>query len=145
MKILTGAITIPIERDGMKVGNISFNPSDVAFVEKLYTLLGKLEDKQKEYAEREDKIDAETSEDGSKISANIGEKIALYKESCEYIRTEIDELFGEYTSDTVFGNTNNFDVFEQFLSGVLPYIQEERDKKVSKYLNREQKRAAGLK
>ena len=46
MKIQTG-LTIPIERDGAHVGDLHFNPDDVCFVERVYDLIGELQQAEK--------------------------------------------------------------------------------------------------
>lgn len=145
LKINTGFTIIPIERDGESVGSISFNASDAVWVEKLYSLFEKLESKEKEYAKKEEKLAKSTELDKYGIPKNFKGQVALYRESCEYVREEIDLLFGVGTSEIVFGSTNSFEVFNQFLNGITPFVQKTREEKMGKYLNREQKRAAGLK
>lgn len=145
LQINTGLVTIDIERDGTDVGSISFNPTDVTFAENLYALFEKLEAKEKEYKAKEEQLKASAELDEYGFPKNIKEQMELYRTSCEFIRNEIDIIFGKNTSDIVFGRANSFEIFEQFLNGITPYIQSARDKKLSKYLNHKQNKTAGLK
>jgi len=144
LKINTGNIILPIERDGKNVGEISFNPSDAFFIDKLYALYEKMDTKQKEYQKKATKLECKDLDEYG-IPKNMRSQIELYNEACEYMCGEIDGLFGENTCKKVFGGTTNFELFEQFLNGIAEYVQPIRKERMSKYLNREQKRAAGLK
>lgn len=143
MKVIDGSVKIPVERDEKEVGMICFNPDDIDFVESFYELLGAFEVKEKEFVERERKLEAEAKEDEHGIPANMKDHIGLAKEVCAFVREEIDKLFGEGTSQTVFGDYNSPYMFDQFFDEVSPYIKKSREEKVAKYTgNRETKRAA---
>ena len=61
--------------------------------------------------------------------------IALLHEACDFMRDEIDTVFGEGTSEKAFGEYRSLDMIEQFFTGITPYIQKARQKKTQKYTN----------
>lgn len=126
-----GKIRLCINEDETRV--ISFSPEDITFVERLYSVFGKLEDKQKELEEKEKELSKNKEVDNFGFPLNIKEKISLTKETCSYMRQEIDSVFGEGTSQKVFGDTNTLDMFKQFFEGITPYIQKVREDKIKKY------------
>lgn len=143
--INTGEITIPIERNGVNVGNISFNPESVEFAESYIKLLESLEQKTKELEAKAKELESlsedEDSENEIQIPKNAKENIELWKDVSTYLRSEIDILFGENTSNIVFGSNNSLDMFFQFFDGIAPFVAEGREGKVEEYLNRAQRRA----
>ena len=141
LNIFTGEKRIPIVRDGVPAGEVVFNPSDVLFAEKFYRLLGEFQAKFTQYRmqSRELEKDIRTNGLGNDIPANLGERIALVKEACEYVYEQIDTLFGENTSQIVFGGALSLDAIQQFFSGVTPFIQKARVEKIQKYTNKRPK------
>jgi len=131
ININTGEIRLTINGDESRV--IVFHPNDLQFVDNLYSLLADFENKEKEYKEKEAELDKNTDVNAYGIPVNLKDKLELMKEACEYTRGKIDYVFGEGTSQKVFGNMNTLDMFEQFFDGVTPYIQKVRDQKLSKY------------
>lgn len=131
--ISTGEKRIAIERDGKQAGEIVFTPTDALFAEKFYHLLGEFDTKLDEYRKRSDAIDASQKLDGYGLPINADERINLLKEACTYIRGKIDYVFGEGTSQAAFGDALSMDVFEQFFSGITPYIRQARTQLVAKY------------
>lgn len=129
----TGVKEIEIKRDGKVVGTISFNPQDVSFVERFQSLYGELKSKFTEYEKRAKEIDKITAIDKDGIPENAIERLAYMREVCEYMRSKIDNLFGVDTSQKVFGDALNMEVFTQFLNGITPYISKERAEKTEKY------------
>ncbi len=112
---------------------IEFNANDVLFAERFYDLMKVFGDKQKEYQTRSKEIAANNKLDENGIPANMGEGLKLVHEICEFMRERVDILFGEGTSQKVFGNAYVLEMFEQFFSGVLPFIQKSRDEKLRQY------------
>jgi hypothetical protein len=51
------------------------------------------------------------------------------------MRGQIDVLFGEGTSQKAFGNALELGMFEQFFSGITPFVQTVRKEKIAKYTN----------
>ena len=133
LRIDTGVKRIAINDDPSRV--IEFNPNDLLFAEKFYALVGEFGQKQKEYQKRSAEIEANKEVDENGVPANTGDGLALMREVCTYMRGKIDYLFGEGTSEKAFGDTMSLYVFEQFFTGVTPFIQSARQDKVARYLN----------
>jgi len=133
IKINTGEKRICINDDPNKV--IIFNPSDVTFAERFYSLIGELETKLQEYKKRGEILDNVTALDSNDIPINLDARLALLRETCEYMRSKIDILFGADTSQKAFGDAMVLEMFEQFFTGITPYIQSVRAEKIAKYSN----------
>ena len=133
LRIDTGTIRLTVNDDPNRV--VRFNPGDVAFAEKFYTLLREFEGKQKEYQARAAALDADTSTDDLGLPANLGAGIAFLREICTYLRQKIDDLFGAGTSDAAFEDAMTLEMFDQFFSGITPYFQQARTQKMTRYLN----------
>lgn len=122
MKLTSGAITIPIERDGSMAGSITFNPEDVGFAQKFYALSEGLGAKEQEY-------DAVLRDE----SAPMGGKLQTLWEICGWLKEQVDLVFGAGCSETVFGEGCSPDMFRQFFAGVEPIIRKSRSGKTKKY------------
>lgn len=143
MKAIIGRIEIPIERDGEVVGKITFDPDDLGFLDKYYGLIEVLEVKEKELTAKGEALDSNDKKDAYGLPINMKERLAFARELCIFMRGQIDDVFGEGTSQTVFGDYNNPDMFEQFFLEIAPHVQGARGNKVAQHLgNREQRRAA---
>lgn len=81
---------------------ISFNPADVAFVDRLFKTFDGL-------AQRQDHAEIEKQE------ANGADLFALAEQRDKYMREQIDHIFGEPVSDSIFGNMSVY-----ALAGGLP-------------------------
>ena len=127
----TGTKRITINDDPDRV--LEFNPSDVLFAEKFYALLAEFETQMENYRTQIAAAEAVTATDEKGLPINAAARIALVRETCEYVRSKIDFLFGEGTSEMVFGDVLNLDVFTQFFAGIIPFIQEARSEAVKKY------------
>lgn len=142
IKIDSGSVRLTINDDPARL--VEFNPNDVGFVERFYSLMSRFEEKEKEYAARIKELSACEELDAFGIPKNMRENLALLQDACTFMREQIDFVFGAGTSMRVFGNMNTLDMFEQFLNGIVPHIQAVRTDKVVKYTgNRAQRRAAG--
>jgi hypothetical protein len=119
---------------------IEFNPNDVSFAEKFYSLISEFEAKLVEYQARSDEIDSNKELDANGIPVNFEARIALMRDVCEFVREKIDGLFGKGTSQKVFGNALTLDMFTQFFEGITPFIQQARAEKVAKYQKRPQRK-----
>lgn len=105
---------------------ISFDPADISFVNRLFDLMGRLEKRQKETA-----------------PANGEDVFAAAARRDAEVRAEIDEAFGEPVCDKVFGRTNVFSpagglpLCVNFLMAVIDEIDaaSEREIKVSPRMN----------
>ncbi len=131
LRIETGRKAICINDDPSRV--IEFNPADVTFAERFYALVQNFEAKQIEFEQRQHELEANPDIQENGLPANLGERIAFVREICNYLRQQIDILFGNGTSQIVFGDAMNLEMFEQFLVGITPYIQQARGEKLVKY------------
>jgi hypothetical protein len=134
IRIETGEKRIAILRDDVNVGEIVFNPSDVLFAEKFYKLVGDLRNDMQAYKQRADALDEEEPP-GDTIPKNFDERMALIKETSDYMRGKIDAIFGKGTSQMAFGDTLVLDAYLQFLDGLTPHIKNARTKKIARYAN----------
>jgi len=133
IRIDTGEKRISINDDPNRV--IVFNPNDALFVERFYHLVGELDVKIIEYEARSKEIDSVKDVDENGVPVNIEERISFLKESCEYFKAKIDQIFGENTSQTAFGDTLSLDVIVQFIDGITPFIGTVRKQKIEQYIN----------
>lgn len=131
LRIDTGVIRLSINDDESRV--IEFNPEDVVFVEKFYRLIKSFEEKEVEYRTRSEEIEKETGLDSYGMPVNTTKRIELMNDLCDYMRGQIDGVFGDGTSQTVFGDTKTLNMFEQFYSGLMPFVNKARSKKMDKY------------
>lgn len=131
IKIVTGEKRIAINDDENRV--IVFNPTDIIFAEKFYKLLGDFQTKLKEYQEKSAGIEAAKETDENGIPVNLSDRIALLREVCEYMGRQIDYLFGPGTAEKVTGGALDIDIFEQFFTGITPFVQQARAEKIKKY------------
>lgn len=131
IRIDTGIKRIAINDDPNRI--IEFNPSDVVFAEKFYQLIKDFEIKQADYEKRAKALDEQKDVDANGIPVNLEEGIALLRDVCEFMREKIDYIFGKGTSQMVFGDALNLEMFDQFFTGITPFIQKARDVKIKKY------------
>jgi hypothetical protein len=113
---------------------VEFNPTDVLFAERFYKLLADFKIKIDEYKARADELDRENIGDISGLPSNLPEGLAMMHEICDYMRGQIDYLFGAGTSQKAFGDVYNLSVFDQFFRGLGPFIQTARADKIAQYV-----------
>ncbi|MDY6867236.1 MAG: hypothetical protein SVT56_04935 [Chloroflexota bacterium] len=135
LKLNTGSVKLKIsdDRDGSKVRYIEFNPNDIIFAEKVYALERKFLEKQESMQAKAQALDAVEETDEFDLPVNTEERLAFIREISEWLRDQIDDLFGEGTSDAVFGDLHSLDVYEQFFDGIKPYFKKARSEKVDQY------------
>jgi hypothetical protein len=131
LQLDTGLRRIAVNGDPNRV--ISFNPKDVVFAEKFYSLVDELRAKEKELIRRADELDAESEEDEYGMPINAKDRLALIHEVCDWAYAKIDHLFGEGTSDKVFQGVKSLEVCGEFFNGIVPFIEEARSEKIGKY------------
>ena len=131
LQINTGVKRIIINDDPGRF--IEFNPEDVLFAEKFYALIKVFEQQETKFQERLKQISANEEKDEYGIPLNTQETFDLAIEICNFLREQLDKVFGAGTSLTVFGETQSLSMFEQFFSGIAPFIQSSRVNKVAKY------------
>lgn len=136
--IKSGKKRIAIKDDeGNVTGEVCFNPSDVNFAERFYSVYREFQEKIKEYEVKAAEIDAENEKmDDNGVPAQFSKSVAFSREVCEFVYSKIDELFGEGTSQVVFRGSLDFEMIGQFFDGITPFIQKARSEKISKYSNK---------
>lgn len=131
LHINTGEIRLCVNDDPNRV--IVFNPSDISFAERFYGLLREFEEKEKEYRLKTEELQKNAETDDLGVPKNFGSILTLLRETCTFLREKIDDVFGAGTSQAAFGDANTIDMFEQFFTGITPYVQKAREKQVGKY------------
>ena len=122
---------MPVNGDENRV--IEFNPEDIVFVERFYSLIKEFESKEVEFREKAEALATNSELDEYGIPVNTGDNIKLVKELCVYLRAKIDHVFGAGTSEKAFENANTLNMFEQFFTGITPFVQKARGKKLEQY------------
>ena len=112
---------------------IEFNHNDVLFAEKFYALIKVFEEQEVKFQERIEQIQKNEEKDAYGIPVNTQETLDFVVEVCNFLREQIDKVFGAGTSQTVFGETQSLEMFEQFFTGITPFIKSSRTEKVTKY------------
>jgi len=130
LRIETGAKKILIN-DGPEF--IEFNPFDVAFVEKFYSVFTEFKMKTEEFKAQATELDSHSEIDEDGLPVNMLDRMKFARELCDYSYGQIDVLFGEGTSEKVFRGVRNVELVEQFFGGLIPFIQNEREEKLKKY------------
>ena len=108
----TGLVTYKVNGKA----EISFNPGDVGFVERLFNTFDSL-------AKRQDAAESENSH------AQGAELFKLIRKRDEEMRAEIDGIFGESVCDKIFGKVNVFTLADgmplwcNFLLAVIDEIE----------------------
>lgn len=122
MKLTSGAITIPIERDGVMTGTVILNPEDVGFAERFYALTEGLREKEQAYNALLENADVQ-----------LRDKLRYLEEVCGWMKEQMDSVFGVGCSEAVFGEGCTLELFRQFFAGIEPIIRKSRSGKVQKY------------
>jgi hypothetical protein len=131
LKIQSGEKRIAINDDPNRV--IVFNPSDVTFAERFYRLIGEFQNKSEEYQSQFKELEKVTETDEHGFPLNMSARLDVLKEVCEYINQQIDNLFGNGTSEKAFNGAMQLDLYTQFFEGMTPFIREARKDKIEKY------------
>lgn len=130
----SGIKRIRINEDDNRI--IEFNPEDIVFVEKFYGLIKKFEEKEADFRLKTEEIESIKGEDGYGIPLNTKQTLDLVLDLCNYLRKEIDKVFGEDTSNKAFGQTQTLNMFEQFFNGIVPFVQKTRHERIEKYYSK---------
>lgn len=131
INISNGEKRVTINNDLTRV--IVFNPTDVLFAERFYSLLGELKTKLIELDRRGAELSAATKKDEDGMPVNMAEQISLQVETCNYLREKVDIIFGTGTSQMAFGEARNLESFKQLFDGILPFFETVRAEKVAAY------------
>ncbi|MEG1011749.1 MAG: hypothetical protein RR215_03420 [Ruthenibacterium sp.] len=120
----TGALTLPVVRDGTAVGTLVLHPEDTAFLTKFYALLPKLEQQRADLA-------------AALQSADTGMTLTALSAACEMLQVQIDEVFGAGTSALVFDGVCSLHLAQQFFAGVAEALRTARAPKLAAYTQSE--------
>ena len=131
IRINSGLKRIMIDDDPNRV--IEFNPDDVLFAERFYALIKVFQEQEVKFQERVVRIKENEEKDQYGIPVNTQETFDLVIEVCNFLREQVDRVFGTGTSKTVFGETQSLGMFEQFFTEIAPFIKSSRTEKVAKY------------
>ena len=111
-------VELEVERGGERVGTVSFSPEDVGFASRYYAMMEGLSEREKAFQEPE----------------NPGERLRQAENLCLWLRAELDVLFGEGTSQTLFGDSLNLNLLRQFFEGLAPAVRQARETCMAEYL-----------
>lgn len=121
LALTTGAMALPVVRDGTQVGELVLHPDDTEFLARFFDLLPLLET-------RRTALQARLGEEVSP-----GESVAALRETCSALRGDIDDTFGAGTSDLVFGTVHSLALVQQFFAGVADALHTARAPKLAAY------------
>jgi len=130
IRIDAGEVTLLVNDDPSRV--IKFNPEDILFVERFYSLLGGFEGVQKKFQDRLDAIPDNEESTAPRV-------IAVIEEACDYLMEQIDSVFGAGTSEAAFAGAKSLSQIEQFFLAISPYVKAKRQDKVTKYQSKTKK------
>ncbi len=122
LSLASNQLHIPVERDGVRVGELCFSPDDPAFLNRFYGLLSSLDARRKDLAALSDE------------ESLLAESLTALERAYAETQSEIDIVFGEGTSRMCFGDGCSTALLEQFLSGVAEVLRPARTEKLSQYL-----------
>ena len=119
---------------------LEFNPLDTLFVDRFYAVYNEFNQKEAEFTKQAKAIDKRNDDvDANGVPANIQETIDFVKEVCTYMRGRIDYLFGNGTSQKLFGDVLSMEVISDFLTAITPFVQTARSDKLAKYAGKKTK------
>jgi hypothetical protein len=135
IQINTGIKRIKVTRDDGEEYILVFNPSDEVFAEKFYKIIQAFDERRKEFEGRAQEIDSMSGVDDLGLDKNIPERLAFMKEIVLFIESQIDYAFGAGASRGCFGDALSLDMFDQFFSQILPFVEKARSEKITRYTN----------
>ena len=125
LKIRTGEVRIRIldDRDEER-GIFKFNPEDIETTKKFFNVQKDFEVKQKEFLDK------------SELCTTPDKKIELLSEIVDYLKTTIDDCFGQGSSQILFGDNCSLTMFEDFFEGITLYYEQASKARIGKYKNK---------
>ena len=112
---------------------IYLDVNDTRLLGKLLNMIKDLDIKKKEFEAKFDEIISREDKpleeiEGVKvpITQNFVDYIKLTDDFCELGRSYIDDIFGKGASLKIFGESNNPDMFEEFLVALEPHLQKNK-------------------
>lgn len=122
LQIKVGQISLSILDDsGEPRGIFKFNPQDIKVARKVSDLIVDFKTKQVEFELKEKNC---TDSDG---------KIRLLDELVDYFKENIDSIWGQGSSNILFGDASTLTMFDDFFTGITKYYKKESQKRTTKY------------
>lgn len=133
IRVSTGVKRIEVNDDG---DCITLSLNDNAFLDRFFSAYENVQKLAEESAAKETAI-REQYRDAADQDGQLRATLALYREAGASMWAEVDSLFGEGTCRKVFGGiTPTLDLYIDFFSQLIPYLQEfakEKTQRMSKY------------
>ena len=131
-----------IDENGMKIGELKFNPNDSRIMYKLSQIITDATNSMNKIKTIGNVADLsnkklETIEDFENVQSDI-EKICkginIETDLIDRIFTNLNEVFGKETIEIFTGGTQDIELLMPLLEFVMPYVKEARQKNVNKYI-----------
>jgi len=140
INISTGLVRIAVNVDGKNNKYIEFNPNDVLFIEKLHRFYKIVLERASEWQRISPSIEARIKEiglDENGMPISIEPALQPLYDMNTFMKKQIDEVFGEGTSQDIFGDlvTRDPSIYAQLIQGIQNYLQPLRKVKVERYTN----------
>lgn len=123
----TGVKRIDIIRNGENVGVFTFNPTDYVEAQKHANIITELEQQQKEYAAKAAELDKNGTDK---------EKIDFFVDFLGGFLEKIDDVYGDGTSDMLFGGALDIDAILSFFKQLQPFYAEASEQRKAKALKK---------
>lgn len=124
LKIDSGAVSLSINGDESRI--ITFYPTDVRFAEDFFGLAKGFIEKRNELAAKAAELKGEP--DAAK------KELAMLRKVYDFMRSEIDRVFGPGTAQTAFGNHDSLAAYIQFFEGIKPHVLKARQNELDRYV-----------
>ena len=139
LHISTGEKRLAVSVDGVNGREITFNPNDILFVERLHRFYRLAMQKAREWEARQAEYAAKLADvpvDDNGMPETLDTALEPLNEMNAFMREQIDLIFGEGTAKAVFGEAvyRNPAVYVQLIEGVKPFVEAERVRVVEKYV-----------
>ena len=133
IEIQSGNIVIELKRDGKPTGELSFDPKDIIFAEKYYAMFSAIQQEQEKYKREYLVLSKDQTKDKDGMPKNMPKLLKLTRDVAQFMRQQIDNLFGDGVSQAAFGDSMNIEIYPQFLEQITPFVEQVRSEKVEKY------------
>lgn len=127
----SGGVRLCVNDDPDRV--IAFNPNDIGFVSRFFSLIDLCRDIEQDAAGREKTLRQEYAGDRLECARAL---TALEAELFGQVTQQIDAVFGVGAAKTAFGEEQDIDLVVQLLDGIRPYVTRARRAQVDKYTRR---------
>jgi hypothetical protein len=139
LQISTGLVRLPVSVDGVNGRVIEFNPNDVQFTERVLAFYHTVKSKTKEWEALDPELKQRIEEiplDENGVPENIDPARQTLDAMNTFMRSELDVIFGEGTSQAIFGDAiyRNPEVYVQLIEGIKPFVEPVRAEKLKKYI-----------